>query len=45
MDAYNRYLTGQIEMADYEAVVEDLRGQGLDDIEAEFTAAYAKVNG
>ncbi|MGF0117995.1 extracellular solute-binding protein [Promicromonospora sp. Marseille-Q5078] len=45
MDAYNRYITGQIEMSDYEAVVEDLRGQGLDDIEQEFTAAYAKVNG
>ncbi|WP_166850437.1 extracellular solute-binding protein [Isoptericola sp. BMS4] len=45
MDAYNRYLTGQIEMADYEAVVEDLRGQGLDDIEQEFTDAYAEVNG
>ncbi|MFC7877649.1 extracellular solute-binding protein [Isoptericola sp. NPDC057391] len=44
-DAYNRYLTGQIEMADYEAVIEGLRGQGLDQIIEEYTAAYAKVNG
>jgi putative aldouronate transport system substrate-binding protein len=44
-DAYNRYLTGQIEMADYEAVIDDLRGQGLDDIEQEFTDAYAEANG
>ncbi|PFG44288.1 putative aldouronate transport system substrate-binding protein [Isoptericola jiangsuensis] len=44
-DAYNQYITGQIEMADYEAVIEEVRGQGLDDIIAEYTAAYAEVNG
>ncbi|MCA5892968.1 extracellular solute-binding protein [Isoptericola sp. NEAU-Y5] len=44
-DAYNQYITGQIEMADYEAVIENLRGQGLDKIVEEYTAAYAKVNG
>ncbi|MEL7976659.1 extracellular solute-binding protein [Isoptericola sp. F-RaC21] len=44
-DAYNKYIVGQIEMADYEAAIEKLRGQGLDDIEQELTAAYAEVNG
>jgi putative aldouronate transport system substrate-binding protein len=44
-DAYNQYLTGAIEMADYEAVIEEVRGQGLDDIIAEYSAAYAEVNG
>ncbi|MEU2202521.1 extracellular solute-binding protein [Isoptericola sp. NPDC019482] len=44
-DAYNKYLVGQIEMADYEAAIEKLRGQGLGDIEQELTAAYAEVNG
>jgi putative aldouronate transport system substrate-binding protein len=44
-DAYSRYVVGQIEMADYEAVIERLRGQGLDAIEQEFTEAYAEVNG
>jgi putative aldouronate transport system substrate-binding protein len=44
-DAYNKYVVGQIEMADYEAAIEKLRGQGLDDIEQELTAAYAEVNG
>ncbi|SKC38597.1 extracellular solute-binding protein [Krasilnikoviella flava] len=44
-DAYNQYITGQIEMADYDAVIEGLRSQGLDQIIEEYTAAYAKVNG
>ncbi|ANC32647.1 extracellular solute-binding protein [Isoptericola dokdonensis] len=44
-DAYNQYITGAIEMADYEAAIEEVRGQGLDDIIAEYTAAYAEVNG
>ncbi|MFD6137119.1 extracellular solute-binding protein [Isoptericola sp. NPDC060257] len=44
-DAYNKYVVGQIEMADYEAAIEKLRGQGLGDIEQELTAAYAEVNG
>ncbi|WP_277209415.1 extracellular solute-binding protein [Isoptericola croceus] len=44
-DAYNQYITGHIEMADYEAVIESLRGQGLDQIIEEYTEAYAAVNG
>ncbi|WP_129787996.1 extracellular solute-binding protein [Promicromonospora panici] len=44
-DAYNQYITGAIEMADFEAKIESLRGQGLDQISEEFTAAYAEVNG
>ena len=44
-DAYNQYITGQIEMADYEAVIEKLGGQGLDTIVEEYTTAYAAVNG
>jgi putative aldouronate transport system substrate-binding protein len=44
-DAYNQYITGAIEMADFEAVIEEVRGQGLDDIIAEYSAAYAEVNG
>jgi putative aldouronate transport system substrate-binding protein len=44
-DAYNQYITGQIEMADYDAVIESLRGQGLDQIIEEYTAAYAAATG
>jgi putative aldouronate transport system substrate-binding protein len=44
-DSYNQYITGAIEMADFEATVENLRGQGLDQIIEEFTAAYDEVNG
>jgi putative aldouronate transport system substrate-binding protein len=44
-DSYNQYITGAIEMADFEATIESLRGQGLDQIIEEFTAAYAEVNG
>ncbi|MGW8568307.1 extracellular solute-binding protein [Isoptericola sp. NPDC055881] len=44
-DAYNQYITGQIEMSDYDAVIEGLRSQGLDQIIEEYSAAYAKVNG
>lgn len=44
-DAYNQYITGAIEMADFEAEIESLRGQGLDQIIEEFTAAYDEVNG
>ncbi|EWS80382.1 extracellular solute-binding protein [Brachybacterium phenoliresistens] len=43
-DAYNTFITGQSTMADYEATVETLRGQGLDDIIAELTEAYEAVN-
>jgi putative aldouronate transport system substrate-binding protein len=44
-DAYNQYITGAIEMSDFEAKVESLRGEGLDQIIEEFSAAYAEVNG
>ncbi|MBL0887557.1 extracellular solute-binding protein [Myceligenerans indicum] len=44
-DAYNQYITGQIEMADYEATIESLRGQGLDAIVDEYSASYAEANG
>ncbi|WP_114855792.1 extracellular solute-binding protein [Brachybacterium sp. YJGR34] len=43
-DAYNTYMAGQTSMDDYEAAVETLRGQGLDDIIAEYTEAYDAVN-
>jgi putative aldouronate transport system substrate-binding protein len=43
-DAYNQYITGAIEMSDFEATIESLRGQGLDQISEEYTAAYAEVN-
>lgn len=42
-DAYNRYMNGQIDMAGYEAAIDDLGGQGLDQIVEELTAAYAKA--
>ena len=31
-------------MSDYEAAVESLRGQGMDDIIAEYTEAYEAAN-
>ena len=39
-DAYNTFMMGQTSMSDYEATIEGLRGQGLDDIIAEYTIAY-----
>ncbi|WP_454041496.1 extracellular solute-binding protein [Cellulosimicrobium sp. Marseille-Q8652] len=45
MDAYNQYITGQIDMAGFEAVVEGLRGQGVDAVIEELTAAYAETQG
>ncbi|WP_156762159.1 extracellular solute-binding protein [Microbacterium karelineae] len=44
-DAYNKYVVGQIEMEDYEAVIDQLAGEGLDKITEEFTASYAEANG
>lgn len=44
-DAYFKYMDGQIEMADYEAVVEGTYSQGLSDILAELNEAYAAANG
>ncbi|NHI17395.1 extracellular solute-binding protein [Microbacterium excoecariae] len=44
-DAYNQYIVGQIDMAEYEAVIDSLGAQGLDQITEEFTAAYEQANG
>lgn len=41
-DAYNKYMVGQLDMAGYEAAIEQLRGQGLDAIVEELSAAYAE---
>ncbi|GGF43317.1 sugar ABC transporter substrate-binding protein [Microbacterium sorbitolivorans] len=44
-DTYNKYMVGQLELSDYEKLIEDLRAGDLGKIEAEFTAAYDEVNG
>ncbi|WP_156762160.1 extracellular solute-binding protein [Microbacterium karelineae] len=44
-DAYNKYVVGQIEMSDYEAIMDDIAGDGLDQITEEFTASYEAANG
>ncbi|WP_110588579.1 extracellular solute-binding protein [Microbacterium suaedae] len=44
-DAYNKYIVGQIEMSDYEAAMDKIAGQGLDQITEEFTASYEAANG
>lgn len=43
-DAYNTFMIGQIDMAGYEAVIEEQRGRGMDDIIAEYTEAYDAAN-
>lgn len=43
-DAYNTYMVGQTSMSDFEATIESIRGQGLDDIIAEYTEAYEAAN-
>ncbi|HEX7350444.1 extracellular solute-binding protein [Brachybacterium sp.] len=43
-DAYNTFIMGQSSMADYESTIESLRGQGLDDIIAEYTEAHDAVS-
>ncbi|QIK73182.1 extracellular solute-binding protein [Propioniciclava coleopterorum] len=42
-DAYNRYMSGQLDMAGYEAAIKALDGQGLSEIVKEYTEAYAKA--
>ncbi|GAA1729330.1 extracellular solute-binding protein [Brachybacterium phenoliresistens] len=44
-DSYSTFIMGQTTMADYEATIETLRGQGLDDVIAEYTEAYEAVQG
>ncbi|MBD5785403.1 extracellular solute-binding protein [Cellulosimicrobium terreum] len=44
-DAYNQYVMGQIEMEDFENVVDGLKSQGVDAVTEELTAAYAAANG
>ena len=43
-DGYNTFMVGQTTMEDYEAAIEAVRSQGLDDIIAEYTEAYEAVN-
>ena len=43
-DSYNTFMVGQTTMEDYEAAIEAVRSQGLDDIIAEYTEAYEAVN-
>ncbi len=37
-------MVGQTSMSDFEATIESIRGQGLDDIIAEYTEAYEAAN-
>ena len=43
-DAYNIFMVGQSSMSDYEAAIDSLRSQGLDDIIAEYTEAHDAVS-
>ena len=43
-DSYNTFMVGQTSMADYEAAIDAVRSQGLDDIIAEYTEAHEAVN-
>ncbi|WP_299302940.1 extracellular solute-binding protein [uncultured Brachybacterium sp.] len=43
-DAYNIFMVGQSSMSDYEAAIESVRSQGLDDIIAEYTEAHDAVS-
>jgi putative aldouronate transport system substrate-binding protein len=43
-DAYNQFMSGQIDMAGYEKVLDAQNGQGLDKILEEFTAGYEKLD-
>lgn len=42
IDAYNKYMVGQLDMAGYEDAVEALHEQGLTQVLDEFTASYAE---
>lgn len=44
MDAYNKFILGQIDMDGYEQAIEDANSQGLTAVIEEFTADYAAVN-
>ncbi|WP_221585341.1 extracellular solute-binding protein [Microbacterium sp. G2-8] len=44
-DAYNKYIVGQIEMDEYQSIIDELEDGELGTITDEFTAAYAEVNG
>lgn len=44
-DAFNNFVLGQTDMAGYEAAIESARGQGLDTIIEEFTAAHEAAGG
>lgn len=42
-DAYNRYMSGQLDMAGFEAAIKALEGEGLSQIVSEFSESYAKA--
>ncbi|WP_193103589.1 extracellular solute-binding protein [Brachybacterium sp. FME24] len=44
-DSYNTFMVGQSTLSDYEATIESLRSQGLDDIISEYTEAYDALGG
>jgi putative aldouronate transport system substrate-binding protein len=44
-DVYNKYIVGQIDMAGYEAAIDELLAGDLGKIQAEYTEAYRAVNG
>jgi putative aldouronate transport system substrate-binding protein len=43
-DAYNKFMSGQLDMSGYEKVIEAQNGQGLDKILEEFTAGYENLD-
>ncbi|MGY5765127.1 hypothetical protein ACXET9_08000 [Brachybacterium sp. DNPG3] len=43
MDAWNQYVVGQIDMGGYEDVLAAVAAQGMDDVIAEYTDAYAET--
>jgi putative aldouronate transport system substrate-binding protein len=44
-DGWNKYVTGALDMAGFEAVIDDQRKQGLDDVIAEYTESYEQTVG
>src|SRR5699024_10865021 len=43
-DSYSKVILGAATLDDYEATIENLRGQGLDDVIAEYTEAYEALS-
>lgn len=42
-DAFNKYVSGHISLDEYDAIIEEQYGLGVDEIIAEFTAEYEKT--